>query len=154
MGRKPLGAHPKMSVQIRTDAIIRTWLKPVLRQNAQMSASRMLECLLLMARWHYAAAEEGVIVRKICKAKQQRLEYISKLGKEPEQVLVHLTIDKGICEFADMFKRKFPLLIGSRNELATILLYTAAGYCTDAQRLSYLTRRLEQASHAYLPPQG
>ena len=63
MGRKPLGAHPKMSVQIRTDAIIRTWLKPVLRQNAQMSASRMLECLLLMARWHYAAAEEGVIVR-------------------------------------------------------------------------------------------
>ena len=158
MSGKPVRDLPKMAVQVKTDAVVREWLAPLLDGTGcgtePMSLSRLLECMLFISRSHYAGASEESTVKRICQAKRQRIAYIEQLGREPDQIMLHLSIDQHACEFADMLKRKFKLLLGSRSELATVLFYRAASFCTSPTRMSYLARRLDQVEALQSPFAG
>ena len=156
MGRKPQRARAKEPVQVRTHANVRKRLSPLLRMGTRGSLSQVVENMLFVMEVLYNTSGREQLMRTCYETKSQQLMDIAQTGVEPEQELVHVTVDPEAIAFADLMVRRHRRLFVSRRDMGGLLLYHAGGYCADEDLARYFVARLEQAAqlHPLCNPPG
>ena len=149
MGRKPQRTRAKRPVQVRTHANVRSRLSPLLRMGTRGSLSQVVENMLFVMEVQYNTNGREQLMRSCYETKSQQLREIARTGVEPEQELVHVTVDPKAIAFADLMVRRHRRLFVSRRDMGGLLLYRAGNYCEDEDHARYFVARLEQAARLH-----
>ena len=149
MGRKPQRARVKRPVQVRTHANVRSRLSPLLRMGTRGSLSQVVENMLFVMEVQYNTSGREQLMRSCYETRSQQLMDIARTGVEPEQELVHVTVDQEAIAFADLMVRRHRRLFVSRRDMGGLLLYRAGSYCKDEDLARYFVARLEQAARLH-----
>ena len=150
MGRKPQRARAKRPVQIRAHVDVRNRLTPLLRigRNGD-SLSQVVENMLFVMEVIYNGSGRERLMRSCYETKARQLMEVACAGTEPEQRLVHVTVDPEAIAFADLMVRRHRRLFASRRDLGGLLLYYACTYCENEELARYFVARLEQAARLH-----
>lgn len=146
MPGKPQRDEPKAAVQLRIDETAYRCVLPLIRGEAplNMSFSRLLETILLLAKNEYTCNTSRDFVEELCRMKKKQVEETIAIRDARPQRRVHVTIDHEALGFLDMLVTRYRSLFRTRGIAASLVLRRFGERLATVEQIDWMKRRIEE----------
>lgn len=146
MAGRPQRGEAKVAVQFDVDETALARVLPLIEGESRlnMSLSRLIEAILLLAKNEYTLNASRDFVGELCLMKEHQIkEGIALRGKRLRRKL-HLTIDREALEFVDMLVMRYRPVVHARGTALTLILWRFSERLTSTEKIAWMKRRLEE----------